>query len=164
MNSNQEQNTEIISQNVKKVIKDEKGMTLIEILIALTLISLMGTFIAGKVFDMLYEGQVKSTKIQMRSFEAQLKEFRRKCGFYPTSDQGLEALLEKPSSGRECKNYPPDGFIEGDEIPMDPWENEYIYTSDGKKFDIISWGQDGAEGGEGKDVDISLRTKKKSSN
>ena len=162
MNPNQENNTEIIQTGVKKVLKDQKGMTLIEILIALTLISLMGTFIAGKVFDMLYEGQVKSTKIQMKGFEAQLKEFRRKCGFYPTTDQGLEALLEKPSSGRECKNYPPDGFIEGDEIPVDPWDNEYVYTSNGKKFDIISYGQDGEEGGEDKDADISLRKKKKS--
>jgi len=161
MNPNQENNTEIISTAIKKAAKDQKGMTLIEILIALTLISLMGTFIAGKVFDMLYEGQVKSTQIQMKGFEAQLKEFRRKCGFYPTSDQGLEALLEKPS-GRECKNYPPDGFIEGDEIPVDPWDNDYVYVSDGKKFDIISYGQDGAEGGEDKDVDINLRKKKKS--
>jgi general secretion pathway protein G len=157
MDSKQQKNTEIIS----KVVKDQKGMTLIEILIALTLISLMGTFMAGKVFDMLYEGQVKSTRIQMKSFEAQLKEFRRKCGFYPTTDQGLEALLEKPSGGRECKNYPTDGFIEGDEIPVDPWDNDYVYTSDGKKFDIISYGQDGEEGGEDKDVDISLRKKKK---
>lgn len=160
MDSNQHKNTEIIS----KVVKDQKGMTLIEILIALTLISLMGTFIAGKVFDMLYEGQMKSARIQMKSFEAQLKEFRRKCGFYPTTDQGLEALLEKPSGGRECKNYPPDGFIEGDEIPVDPWDNDYVYTSDGKKFDIVSYGQDGEEGGEDKDVDISLRKKKKRRN
>lgn len=149
-----------LSSFIKESAKNSsKGMSLIEILIALTLISLMGTFIAGKVFDMLYEGQVKSTRIQMKNFEAQLKEFRRKCGFYPTTDQGLEALISKPS-GRECKNYPPDGFIEADEIPMDPWDSEYVYTSDGKKFNIISLGQDGAEGGEDKDVDISLRKKK----
>ena len=145
---------------IKKSVKNsQSGMSLIEILIALTLISLMGTFIAGKVFDMLYEGQVKSTQIQMKGFEAQLKEFRRKCGFYPTTDQGLEALISKPG-GRECRNYPPDGFIDGDEIPMDPWDSEYVYESDGKKFNIISYGSDAEEGGEGKDADISLRKKK----
>lgn len=145
---------------IKKSVKNsQSGMSLIEILIALTLISLMGTFIAGKVFDMLYEGQVKSTKIQMKGFEAQLKEFRRKCGFYPTTDQGLESLLSKPG-GRECRNYPPDGFIDGDEIPMDPWDGDYIYESDGKKFNIISYGSDREEGGEDKDADISLKKKK----
>ncbi len=157
MTSDPENNIETIA----KVVKNEKGMTLIEILIALTLISLMGTFMAGKVFDMLYEGQAKSAKIQMKNFESQLKEFRRKCGFYPTTDQGLEALISKPSGGRECKNYPPDGFVEAEEIPLDPWDGDYVYSSDGKKFDIISYGQDGEEGGEDKDVDISLRKKKK---
>ncbi len=144
----------------KEALKNNKGMTLIEILIALTLISLMGTFIAGKVFDMLYEGQAKSVNIQMKGFEAQLKEFRRKCGFYPTTEQTLDALISKPTTGRECKNYPPEGFIDGDAIPMDPWDNEYILVSDGKDIDIISYGQDNVEGGEGKDADIHLRKPK----
>ena len=148
------------SKEIKKVVKNQSGMTLIEILIALTLISLMGTFIAGKVFDQLHEGRVKSAKIQMRGFASQLKEFRRKCGFYPTSEQGLEALVSKPSGGRECRNYPPEGFIDGDEIPLDPWDNDYVYTSDGKKFNITSLGNDGVEGGEDQDADIPMRTKK----
>ena len=142
------------------IVKNEKGMTLIEILIALTLISLMGTFIAGKVFDSLEEGRVSSARIQMKSVEAQLKEFRRKCGFYPNSEQGLEALISKPSGGRECRNYPPSGFIDADEIPLDPWDNDYIYTSDGRTYNIISLGSDGEEGGEEFEADISLKKKK----
>ena len=132
-------------------------MSLIEILIAITLISLMGTFIAGKVFDQLHEGRVKTATIQMKAFESQLKEFRRKCYFYPTTDQGLDALINKPSGGRECKNYPSDGFIDGGEIPLDPWDSEYVYQSDGKDINIISYGEDGIEGGEEKDADIYLR-------
>lgn len=144
----------------KNLITSNSGMSLIEILIALTLISLMGTFIAGKVFDTLHEGQVQSTKIQMKGFEAQLKEFRRKCGFYPTTEQGLDALVSKPTGGRECKNYPPDGFIEGGSIPLDPWDGAYVLESDGKEYNIISYGGDGVEGGEDKDADIFLKEKK----
>ena len=148
------------SRHFLKNLNSNSGMTLVEILIALTLIALMGTFIAGKVFQQLHEGKVKSAQIQMKGFEAQLKEFKRKCGFYPTTEQGLESLITKPSGGRECKNYPPDGFIDADEVPADPWENEYNYQSDGKKFNIISYGNDGEEGGEGEDADVSLRKKK----
>ena len=140
-----------------KTISNNQGMSLIEILIAITLISLMGTFIAGKVFDQLHEGKVKTAKIQMKAFESQLKEFRRKCYFYPTSDMGLDALINKPEGGRDCKNYPSDGFIDGGEIPLDPWDNEYVYFSDGKKVNIVSYGEDGVEGGEEKEADISLR-------
>jgi general secretion pathway protein G len=148
------------SKKFFKSVKNSAGMTLIEILIALTLISLMGTFIAGKVFQQLHEGKVKAAMIQMKGFEAQLKEFKRKCGFYPNTEQGLDALLTKPSGGRECKNYPNEGFLDADEIPADPWENEYEYVSDGRKFNIISYGNDGMEGGEDEDADISLRKQK----
>lgn len=146
-----------------KVLKEssnsQRGFSLIEILVALTLLGLAGTFVAGKIFDQLHEGRVKSARIQMNSFKARLQEYRRKCGAYPTTDQGLEALISKPSTGRECKNYPPNGFIEGDSIPLDPWDNDYDYKSDGKTFDIISFGNDGIEGGEDQDTDISLNKK-----
>ncbi|WP_419172362.1 type II secretion system major pseudopilin GspG [Halobacteriovorax sp.] len=143
-----------------QALKNQAGMTLIEILIALTLISLMGTFIAGKVFDSLEEGRVKSANIQMKSLESLLKDFRRKCNFYPTTEQGLEALISKPSGGRECRNYPPNGFIDADEIPLDPWDMEYVYTSDGKTYNIMSYGNDNEEGGEGFAKDLYLRDRK----
>jgi len=147
------------TESLKKSSNAQRGFSLIEILVALTLLGLAGTFVAGKIFDQLHEGRVKSARIQMNSFKARLQEFRRKCGAYPTTDQGLEALISKPSTGRECKNYPPNGFIEGDSIPLDPWDNDYDYKSDGKNFDIISFGNDGIEGGEDQDSDISLNKK-----
>lgn len=135
------------------------GFSLIEILIALTLLGLAGTFVAGKVFDMLYEGNVKAAKIQMNSLAERLKEFRRHCNFYPATEQGLEALISKPTGGRECKNYNPNGYIENGSIPKDPWENDYVYESDGNTFNIHSLGDDAAEGGEGKGADIYLYEK-----
>lgn len=144
----------------KTLTQNQKGFSLIEILIALTLLALAGTFVVGKFFDSLYEGQVSSTKIQMSNIEARLKEFRRKCGFYPMSEQGLDALVNKPTGGKECKDYPASGFIEGDQVPKDPWDNDFIYESDGKTFNIYSYGQDGESGGEGTDVDLYLKATK----
>jgi len=137
----------------------QAGFSLIEILIALTILGLAGAFVAGKVFDSLSEGQVKSARIQMGNLSERLKEFRRKCGFYPTSDQGLEALVKKPS-GRDCKDYPPSGFIDGDKVPQDSWNEDFLYESDGNNFNICSKGGDRADGGEGGDADICLNEKK----
>ena len=118
-----------------------------------------GTFVAGKVFEQLHEGKVKSARIQMQGLAQRLQEFRRHCGYYPTSEQGLQALVEKPSGGRECKRYQPGGYIDG-EVPLDPWDAEYVYISDGKTINMISYGNDNAEGGEGEDADIPLKEKK----
>ncbi len=144
-------------KNIKTIIKSQQGMSLIEILIALTLLALAGTFVGGKVFEQLQEGKVQSAKIQIKSLSERLKEFRRDCNFLPTSDQGLDALINKPTDGRECKRYAPGGYIEGGKVPQDPWDNEFIYESDGKTFSIKSLGADNAEGGEGSDADIDSK-------
>ncbi|MGK0367826.1 MAG: general secretion pathway protein G [Thermoproteota archaeon] len=141
----------------KQAMKSQAGMSLIEILIALTLLGFTATFIAGKVMDSLDEGSVQSAKIQIKNIEDRLKEFRRHCGTYPTSEQGLDALIEKPTGGRDCKRYPADGYIDGGRLPVDPWDGEYMFESDGRKYDIFTYGKDGIEGGEGADADISSK-------
>lgn len=143
----------------KELAKNQKGFSLIEILIALTLLAVVGTFVGGRLFEQMDEGKVNSAKIQMSNLESRLKEFRRKCNFYPSTEQGLDALVTKPTGGRECKDYPVNGFIEGEQVPKDPWDNDFIFESDGKTFNIISYGSDGEEGGEGNAADISLRAK-----
>jgi general secretion pathway protein G len=144
-------------QDTQKILRSQQGLSLIEILIALTLLALAGTFVGGRVFENLQEGKVQTAKIQIKSISERLKEFRRDCNYLPTTDQGLDALIDKPTGGRECKRYAPGGYIEGGKIPQDPWDNEYIYESDGKTFEIKSLGADNAEGGEGVDADISSR-------
>jgi general secretion pathway protein G len=141
----------------KALLQNQKGFSLIEILIALTLMVGAGVFVVGKFMDNLNEGQVSSAKIQMSNLDARLKDFRRKCNFYPTTEQGLDALITKPTGGRECKDYPTNGFIDGEKIPEDPWGHEFQYESDGKTFNIYSYGPDGEPGGEGTDADIYLR-------
>ncbi|MBC7714493.1 MAG: type II secretion system major pseudopilin GspG [Rhizobacter sp.] len=144
----------------KTLVQNQQGFSLIEILIALTLLAVVGTFVGGKFFESLEEGKIKAAKIQFSNLDSRLKDFRRKCGFYPTSEQGLEALVTKPTGGRECKDYPATGFIEGEGVPKDPWENDYIYESDGKTFNISSLGPDGEAGGDGNNADIFFRTPK----
>ena len=143
--------------NLQKIMRSQAGMSLIEILIALTLLALAGTFVGGRVFEQLQEGKVSSAKIQIKSLTDRLKEFRRDCNFLPTTDMGLDALIDKPQGGRECKRYAPGGYIEGGKVPLDPWDQEFIYESDGKTFTIISLGADNAEGGEGSDADINSK-------
>ncbi len=146
------------SEDVKTIVKSQRGMSLVEILIALTLLGIAGTFVVGQVFQSLNEGQVQSTKIQIQKLGEILRDYRRKCGSYPTTDQGLDALVAAPTSGKTCKRYPPNGFIDG-KVPVDPWENEFEYISpNGKKYELISYGADGEEGGEEEfDKDISSK-------
>jgi general secretion pathway protein G len=149
-----------MNQTVVKSLKHsaEAGLSIIEILIGLTLLGLAGTFVAGKVFENLQQGRVQTTQIQIKALGDRLKEFRRDCGSYPTTDQGLDALIEKPTGGaKECTRYAPGGYIDGGKIPVDPWDGEYLYESDGKTFTITSYGADGVEGGEEFDADISSK-------
>lgn len=125
----------------KKSLKDQKGFSLIEILVALTLLGIAGTFVVGKIFEQLDEGKIKATEIQISNLMANVKEFRRKCNFYPPEADGLNALIQKPS-GKECKNYPPEGFLDGGVIPQDPWEMEFLYKLNGGRPEIISAGLD----------------------
>lgn len=143
----------LTNENKLSILKNQKGLSLIEILIALTLLAIAGTLVVGSVTDRLREGEINATKIQIQKVGEILREYRRKCGRYPTTDQGLDALVTNP--GDSCKRYPPNGFIENGKIPKDSWDNEFLYESDGRKYTLISFGLDGVEGGEESDADIS---------
>jgi general secretion pathway protein G len=128
------------------------GFTLMEMLIVIALIGLMATVVGVNVIRRFDQAKVDSTKIQMKQLMVILDDFRRVCGFYPTTDQGLEALAHKPE-GRECKNYDPEGFVK--KVPKDAWDHDFFFTSDGNKYILKSLGQDGQEGGEGLAADLS---------
>ena len=142
-------------KTTKLILSSQRGMSLIEILIALTLLAVGGTMVTTTVLDRLDEGNVTATTTQIRNLGSILLDYKRKCGRYPTSDQGLQALVEKPSGGKECRRYPANGFIENGKVPDDAWENPFYYESDGRKYTIISYGTDLEEGGEVADADIN---------
>ncbi len=138
----------------RKKDKHQKGMTLIEIMVVVAIIGSIAALVTVNVLDYLDESKVDTTKISIKNVEGALEQFKRKHGFYPTTEQGLQALVEKPSTGRVPDNYPKDGYLK--KLPKDAWGNEFIYTSpgQGQDYDIVSLGRDGQESGEDYDTDI----------
>ena len=116
------------------------------------------TLVGTQVINRYNRAKAEGTKIQIKQISSYLKQFYVDCNFYPTTDQGLEALVGKPTGGRECKNYDPNGYIEGGKLPMDGFGNPFSYISDANTFEVISLGKDGQEGGEGVDADLSSKT------
>ena len=136
-------------------IEKESGFSLIEVLVTITLIALATAFVGSQVYNRLEEGKIKSAEIQIRNFMTLLEDYRRLCQKYPTTEQGLEALVEEPVDGPECSRYPNEGFIKERKVPVDPWDNPYIYESvGGRSFVISSLGSGGLDGGEGTEKDI----------
>ena len=130
---------------IKEITKNSIGFSLVEILVALTLLSVAGTLVVVNVAGKFEEGKISAATIQMQTFGTALDDFKRHCNRYPTSEEGLDALVNKPSGGKECKRYAPDGYLKGD-IPLDPWDSEYIYELiDKRSFQISSAGQDEEE-------------------
>ena len=137
---------------------NEEGMTLIEIIAVLTIIVSIMYLVGQNVIKQLQRGKVLSAKTQIKLLEQGLEDFYRDNDFYPTTDQGLTALFNKPSAGRETPNW--NGpYLKGDKSPKDPWSNDYQYISvDGQKYTIFSFGRDGKEGGTDFDADITIES------
>lgn len=133
------------------------GFTLLEIIVVVFILSLLAAIVAPKIIGRTDDARIAEAKVQIRNFETALKLFKLDNGFYPDSQQGLEALIEKPSTGQIPQKYREGGYLEQKKIPLDPWGNPYMYVSPGLHgdFDIVSFGADGKEGGEGKEADIS---------
>lgn len=137
-------------------MKDERGFTLLEIIVVVFILSLLVAIVAPRIIGRTDDARIAEAKIQIRNFETALKLFKLDSGFYPDTQQGLESLVEKPTTGRIPQNYREGGYLEQRKIPLDSWGNPYIYISPGLHgdFDIISYGADGKEGGKDKDADI----------
>jgi general secretion pathway protein G len=132
------------------------GFTFIEIMVVVVIIGLLIAIVSPNLMNRVEEARKIQTKTQIRNLEQALKLFKLDNGFYPSSEQGLQALVEKPSVGRIPATYPEGGYLEKGKIPLDAWGNPFIYLSPGLfgEFDIISMGRDGKEGGESFDADI----------
>lgn len=135
---------------------ESNGFTLLEIIVVVFILSLLAAIVAPRIIGRTDDARIADAKIQIRNFETALKLFKLDNGFYPETQQGLEALTEKPATGAIPQKYREGGYLEQKKIPQDPWGNPYIYVSPGLHgdFDILSYGADGKEGGAGKDADI----------
>lgn len=132
---------------------NQSGFSLVEIMVVIALLGMVMTFVVTNVLDRMDEGKQGGAKIQISTFKSMLEDYRRYCNQYPTTEQGLDALVSKPTNAPDCPSYPASGFING-KLPVDPWQKPYNYESDGEKYVITSLGKDGKEGGEKYSADI----------
>jgi len=131
---------------VMRMKKDERGFTLLEIMVVMVIIGVLAALVAPRFIERAEEAKVDACKVQMKNIAQALKLYRLQHGKYPTSGEGLNVLA---SAGTGGKRYL-------DSIPKDPWGNDYVYLSPGVHgdFDILSRGSDGQSGGSGFDADI----------
>jgi len=134
----------------------ERGFTLVEMLVVITIIGLIMGLIGPRVLNYLSESKVKAAKIQMQSFSSALDLFNLDAGRYPSTAEGLAALVRR-TPGVDAWNGP---YLRGGNVPNDPWNHPYIYRAPGEHgaYNIMSYGSDGQEGGSGVAADISLDT------
>ena len=135
-------------------LESQAGFTLVEMLVVITIIGLIMGLIGPRVLNYLSESKVKAARIQLQSFVTALDLFYLDAGRYPSSAEGLAALV-KQTPGVAAWNGP---YLKGGNVPNDPWKHAYVYRSPGEHgpYDIVSYGSDGQEGGSGAAADISL--------
>ena len=135
-------------------LESQAGFTLVEMLVVITIIGLIMGLIGPRVLNYLSESKVKAARIQLQSFVTALDLFYLDAGRYPSSAEGLSALV-KQTPGVAAWNGP---YLKGGNVPSDPWNHAYVYRSPGEHgpYDIVSYGSDGQEGGSGVAADISL--------
>lgn len=133
----------------------QKGFTLIEIMVVVVILGILAAIVVPRLLDEPEKARRTSAATQIRSFEEALSLFKLDNGFYPSTEQGLRALVQKPSTGRIPNRYKTGGYMK--KIPVDPWGQTYLYLSPGSHgdFDLFSYGPDGESGGEGENADIA---------
>jgi general secretion pathway protein G len=132
-----------------------KGFTLLELLVVIVIIGLLAGYVAPRYFGQVGKSEVQVAKAQIESIEKALDQFRLDTRNYPTAEQGLDALMAKPSNANGWA-----GPYLKKAVPNDPWGRPYVYRTPGAKgdFDLYSLGKDGKPGGNGEDADIGLNT------
>jgi len=134
--------------------RNKKGFTLIELLVVMIILGLLAALVAPKFFGKIGESKIKAAKTQISLLGSALDSFYLDVGRYPTTEEGLDALIKRPDTIPESKWKGP--YLPKTKIPLDPWGNKYIYKSPGEhgKYDLYSYGADGQPGGSGENADI----------
>ena len=133
------------------------GFTLMGILVVMVIIGILAALVAPRLINKTDSARVTEAEIQIKNLETALKLFRMDNGFYPSTEQGLSALIEPPGIGLIPEHFRPGGYLDKKAVSPDPWGNNYIYIAPGAQgeYDIISYGADGIPGGEKHNADIS---------
>ncbi|MFK7731891.1 MAG: type II secretion system major pseudopilin GspG [Pseudomonadales bacterium] len=134
----------------------QKGFTLIEIMVVVVIMGVLIGLVAPNVLGRVDEARVTAAAADVSMLSQSLELYRLDNQSYPTTDQGLMALVQKPSSTPAAKSWNPQGYVSGKSLPKDPWGNDYQYLSPGadSAYDVYSLGADGKQGGENNNADI----------
>ena len=136
---------------------NQRGFTLIELMVVIVILGILAGLIIPRIMGRPEEARRMKARVQIESIETALKLYKLDNGSYPSTEQGLEALVEAPSVGQLPRAWRDGGYLEKGRVPKDPWENEFIYLSPGANsdFDLISYGADGEPGGEDVNEDVN---------
>jgi general secretion pathway protein G len=140
---------------MRRSLASPAGFTLIEILVVVFIIGLLATIVSVNVIGQTDNARITKAKADLKELEQGLHLYKLDNGIYPTTDQGLAALVQKPTGAPQPRKYNPEGYIQ--KLPEDPWGNPYVYLSDGQSFVLKCLGGDGEQGGDGKNTDIDSR-------
>jgi general secretion pathway protein G len=130
----------------------QDGFTLIEIMVVILILGLLATIVVQSLRGAADKAKRVKAQADIAELKTALDRYYLDNGYYPTTDQGLQALVAAPTTGKIPTNYETGGYIQ--RLPKDPWGNAYFYQSDGNAYVLKSFGADGVEGGEGKNADI----------
>ncbi len=131
------------------------GFTLLEVMVVVLILGMLATIVAPKLLGRTDEARRTKAIADMQGIEQALSLYRLDTGGYPTTEQGLEALVERPTTPPVPARWNEEGYLE--RVPVDPWGHPYVYVSDGSRFTLKSLGADGVEGGEGRHADLDAR-------
>jgi general secretion pathway protein G len=143
-------------KTTRRLQRRQSGFTLIEIMVVVIIIGLLAGIVVPNVMDSLDKANVQKARADFKTLQTALKLYRIDNFNYPSTEQGLESLVSKPSIAPIPRNYKSNGYIET--LPKDPWGNEYQYMSpgEGHEYDIYSLGADGVSGGEDQNADLTV--------
>jgi general secretion pathway protein G len=142
---------------MRRTCRRNRGFTLIELMVVIVILGILAGLIVPRIMGRPEEARRVKARVQIESIETALKLYKLDNGIYPSTEQGLEALVEPPSVGKLPRKWREGGYLEKGRVPQDPWGNDYVYLSPGLHgdFDLMSYGPDGEPGGEGDDADIN---------
>lgn len=143
-------------KNADFKINTDSGFTLIELMVVIVILGILAGLIVPRIMERPDQAKQMKARVQIESLETALKLYKLDNGTYPTTEQGLQALVDPPASGTQPQKFKKGGYLEKGKVPRDPWQNDYVYLSPGiyGDYDIICYGADGVPDGEGANEDI----------
>lgn len=138
----------------RPVVRGQPGFTLLELLVVMVIIGLLASYVAPRYFDQIGKSEIKAARAQLDAFDKALATYRLDTGHFPSTEQSLRALVERPADDPKWS-----GPYLAKALPVDPWGNAYVYRlpgENGRDYDLKSLGKDGQPGGSGENADISI--------